>query len=91
MVIFGQCIPIVGVGDFKVVLVYPPEDKPARVFKLTHVLRVPVMKGNLFALLVMESNRVSFHWRNSEISLFGVEVIFPVVGNLHEMSGFPLT
>lgn len=39
----------------------------------------------------MEVAGFSFHGRNSEKSLFGGKLVFPMKGVLHKVLGFPLT
>lgn len=83
MVESGQFIPIVVfIGDSKIAFVHPSGETPGRVVQLTGVLFIPGLQTNLFSLRGMEAIGYSFHERDSEISLFGGKLVFPLKGNL---------
>ena len=87
----GQSIPIVGIGDVRVVFIFPGEARPMCVVQLTDVLFVPGLNANLFSLRAMDAKGYEFHGGNLSISMFDGNLTFPARGNLYKMVGFPLT
>lgn len=69
---------------------YLSEVRPFVWFQFTDVFHVRGVESNLLSLVAMEAKGFTFHGKNSEISLFGGKLVFPVKGNLYKVLGFSL-
>lgn len=57
-----------------------------RIVDFTDVWYVPGLQNSLFSLHALRAKVISFQGRDSEISLFGKNLIFSLMSNLYKMT-----